>query len=72
MKPDDRFARSIRELEAASQDLANALKALSESLGRLKVEATKQFIDHSGTHFVNEDERALAVWLEHEPWVTLN
>ena len=72
MKPDDRFARSIRDLEAASQDLSIALKALADSLRRLKVDARKQYIEHNGAPVGNEDERALAVWLEHESWVTLN
>lgn len=67
---DERFARAIRELESAAQDLSTALKELSTSLNRLKVQADTLYRDH-GAPF-GDDDRALAVWLEHECWVTPN
>jgi hypothetical protein len=67
---DERFARAIRELESATQDLSIALKELSTSLNRLKLHADTVYNEH-GAPF-GRDERALAVWLEHECWVTPN
>lgn len=70
MSNEDQFSRSVRELEAAARDLSLALKELSISLSRLKAQADCLYRDH-GSPF-GEDDRALAVWLEHESWVTPN
>jgi hypothetical protein len=67
---EDRFARAIRELETAAQDLSIALKELSTSLNKLKLQADTIYQEH-GAPF-GDDDRALAVWLEHECWVTPN
>lgn len=70
MSNEDQFARSVRELEAAARDLSMALKELSISLSKLKVQAESLYREH-GSPF-GDDDRALAVWLEHESWVTPN
>ncbi|MFW5973120.1 MAG: hypothetical protein ACOCTG_03935 [Bacteroidota bacterium] len=70
MTHEDQFARSVRELEAAARELSVALRELSDSLGKLRVQIGSDEIEPRP--LLEEDERALAVWLEHECWVTLN
>lgn len=70
MNKEDEFARTVRSLEAAAQDLSIALRDLSISLSKLKVKADTLYKDH-GSPF-GEDDRALAIWMEHESWLTLN